>query len=229
MIGISNEKIPFCSFKVAAMAAMALGSAGMLSACDNAAVSPAQNATVSTEPSAGAAGPADAAQVQAMVESWPEASRLAAADMMQKYGPPQEATASMLSWENNGPWKWTRIFREPVQHNFPMPHPDVLEQAIDYKVPVDRFDDLAQYDGSVIAERTKGQLSARCDKEGANFLAINLANDVATGKRTVADARTYYAQAMKTFMETKRMDPYMTEFRFSVPQGNVGDTDTAVL
>ncbi|MGH8284417.1 MAG: hypothetical protein ACRETT_01460 [Steroidobacteraceae bacterium] len=37
-----------------------------------------------------------------------------------------------------------------------MPHKDVLEQVIDYKVPPDKFDDLARYDGSVIAERTKG-------------------------------------------------------------------------
>ncbi len=70
----------------------------------------------------------------------------------------------MLMWRNNGPWKWTRISRETIPHSFPMPHPDLLEQAIDYRVPVDMFDDLARYDGSVIAERTKGELSARCDK-----------------------------------------------------------------
>lgn len=221
MTGTIDGKNPLSGLKAAAMAALVLGSAGALSACDTGMAGSVQSAS--------AAGRMDMAGMQAMMASWPEASRMAAMDMMRKYGPPQEVTASMLMWKNNGPWKWTRIFREPVQHDFPMPHPDVLEQAIDYKVPVDRFDDLAAYDGSVIAERTKGQLSARCDKEGANFLAINLANDVATGRRTVEDARAYYARAMKTFMETQRMDPYMTAFRFSVPQGNVGDPDRAVI
>ena len=61
---------------------------------------------------------------------------------------------------------------------FPAPHPDVMKQAIDYRVALDKYDDLAMYDGSVIVERTKGELAARCEMEGANFLAINLAHDV---------------------------------------------------
>jgi hypothetical protein len=134
-----------------------------------------------------------------------------------------------LIWFNNRPWKRTILYRDVVQHDFPIPHPDLLEQFIDYQAPLEMYDELAVYDGSVIVERTKGQMSARCDKEGANFLAINLANDVATGRRTVDDARTYYAMAMKTFMQTKRMDPYMQGLRFQPPRGNVGDPDRAVI
>lgn len=207
------------NLKTAVAGLLALAGAGSMTACT----------TALGEPMA-MQSPArmDMGSVRGMVASWPEASRMAAMDMMQKYGPPQGVTASMLVWENNGPWKWTRVFREPVQHNFPMPHPDVLEQAINYQVPVDRYDDLARYDGSVIAERTKGQLSARCDKEGANFLAINLANEVAMGKRTVEEARTYYARAIQTFMQTKRMDPYMQGLQFR-PPAQAGDTDRAVI
>lgn len=207
------------NLKKAAASILVLASAGAMTACTTAMSEP------RVMPSS---GQMDMGSIQGMVASWPEASRMAAMDMMQKYGPPQGVTASMLVWENNGPWKWTRVFREPVQHNFPMPHPDVMEQAINYQVPIDRYDDLARYDGSVIAERTKGQLSARCDKEGANFLAINLANDVATGKRTVDDARAYYARAIQTFMQTDRMDPYMQGLRFS-PPARAGDTDQAVI
>lgn len=220
MIGLNKRKVTLSDMRGVALAAAVVSSAGLLSACST--MGPAAQAQSSMMPM-------DEAGVRAMMAGWPEASRMAAMDMMQKYGPPQEATASMLVWKNNGPWKWTRIFNEAVQHNFPMPHPDVLEQAIDYQAPVDMFDDLARYDGSVIVERTKGQMSARCDKEGANFLAINLANDVATGRRTIDDARTYYARAMKTFMETKRMDTYMQGLRFQPPRGNVGDPDRAVI
>ena len=150
-------------------------------------------------------------------------------DMMRKYGPPQEATPSMLMWVNNGAWKWTKVSRETIPHNFPMPHPDLLEQAIDYQVPLGKYDDLARYDGSVIAERTKGQLSARCDKEGANFLAINLAHDVATNRRTVEQARTYYASAMQRFMRTNQMDSYMQGLQFRTNPQNSPDPDRAVI
>lgn len=171
----------------------------------------------------------DGAGVQRMVANWPEASRMAAMDMMAKYGAPQEVTASMLLWRNNGPWKYTKVSRETIPHRFPMPHPDLLEQAIDYRVPVDKYDDMARYDGSVIIERTAGEISARCDKEGANFLAINLAHDVAIGRRTAVQARTYYAAAIKRFMTTKQMDPYMQGLRFKRHGGNTRDADRPVI
>ena len=166
--------------------------------------------------------------VRSMVSEWPEGSSKAAMAMIEKYGMPDGVTPTLLTWSNSGPWKWTRVFRDPVQHDFPMPHPDVLEQAINYDAPVDMFDELARYDGSVIVERTKGQMSARCDKEGANFLAINLANDVVTRQRTVEEARDYYARAMKTFMETNEMDPYMQGLAFQ-PPASAGDPGQSVM
>ena len=169
------------------------------------------------------------ANAKSIIASWPEASRMAAMDMIQKYGQPQEVTATMLLWRNNGPWKWTKVTKETIQHDFPMSHPDLLEQAINYRAPTDKYDDLARYDGSVIVERTKGEMSARCDKEGANFLAINLGHDVATGKKTSEEARIYYAAAIKRFMSTKEMDPYMQKLQFQ-PQGpGTSDPDRASM
>jgi len=165
------------------------------------------------------------ADASSTIASWPEISKKVANMMIEKYGQPNGVTPDMLVWKNNGPWKRTIVSRDTVAHNFPTPHPDLLEQFINYKVPVDKYDDMAAYDGSVILERTKGEMSARCDAEGANFLAINLANDVATGKRTTDQARAYYTQAMKTFKETGVMDPYMKGFVFPVPTGGTQDPD----
>lgn len=175
-------------------------------------------------PSAMAQPSMNQAQLTSMISAWPMSSQKAAMDMMQKYGPPQEATPTMLLWRNNGPWKYTMISNMEVPHNFPMPHPDVLKQAINYDVPASKYDEMAAYDGSVILERTKGELAARCDKEGANFLAVNLANDVATGRRSVADARAYYARAMDTFMKSGTMDRYMQALTFQ-PPARSGDPD----
>ena len=156
-----------------------------------------------------------ATEAKSMISNWPAKTQEVANTTMAKYGAPNAVTGTMLVWNNNGPWKKTIIHKEPVQHNFPMPHLDLLEQFVDYSVPADKYDQLAQYDGSVVVARTVGEMSARCDKEEANFLALNLANDIATGKKTVDEARTYYARAIKEMMQGK-MDPYLQKLHFNV-------------
>lgn len=167
-------------------------------------------------------------QMQSMMAGWPASARMAAADMMKKYGPPQEVTATMVKWHNNGPWKYTIISSNETQHRFPMAHPDVMEQGINYRVPVGMFDDLAAYDGSVTADRTQGHLAARCDKEGANFLAVNLAHDIVVKRKTVATARAYYGRAIAAFKKKGRMDPYMQRLQFTPPRGQTADADVAL-
>ncbi|MBW3633948.1 MAG: hypothetical protein KY456_13075 [Chloroflexi bacterium] len=162
--------------------------------------------------------------VEEIVSAWPDVPREVAQTVIEQYGPPQEATPSRLIWFNNGPWKRTILYRDTVPHDFPMPHPDLLEQFIDYQAPPEMFDELAQYDGSVIVERTKGEISARCDKEPMNFLAINLANDVATGQRSVEEARQFYAETAMAFMNGQS-DPYVEGFVFELPEGNTNDPD----
>jgi hypothetical protein len=100
-----------------------------------------------------------------------------------------------------------------------------LYQAVSYDVNPENADEVLAYDGSIILERTKGEIAARCDKVEANFLAINLANDVATGKKSVEEARQFYAQSMMKMMKQGEMNEYMKEFTFGVLRTNVGDSD----
>lgn len=165
-----------------------------------------------------------ATQYLQIVANWPATSREVATVVVAKYGPPDEATPTMLVWQKRGPWKRTMLSRDPVMHNFPGPHPDLLEQVIDYRVPPEKFSELAAYDGSVIVERTKGELSARCDKEEANFLALNLANDIVTGKRNVQEARRFYADTIKALMAGEK-PPYTQGFQFTLPQAATADPD----
>jgi hypothetical protein len=167
-------------------------------------------------------------RVDEFVSNWPETPRKTAKTTMQKYGPPDEATESMLIWHNIAPWKKTIIYRDEVPHKFPKPHTDLLEQFIDYQVPPEKFDDLARFDGSVIVERTKGEMSARCDREEANLLALNLAHDIVTDKRTVEDARDFYAENIKAFMKNQP-GPYMQKLQFTVPTGKTADPDESVI
>src|SRR5687767_15964910 len=124
----------------------------------------------------------------------------------------------MVMWHGNGSWKHTIVHRDEIAHDFPKPHTDFVEQFIDYRVPVDKFDELAQYDGSVIVERTKGEISARCDKEPMNFLALNLANDIVVGRRSVEDARRFYAETAAAFMRGEKL-PYVQRLQFQPQTG----------
>jgi hypothetical protein len=82
---------------------------------------------------AGAARSADKANVDAIISGWPPTPQKVARETIAKYGPPHEATAGMLLWHRNGPWKHTILYRDEVSHEFPMKHTDLLEQFIDYE------------------------------------------------------------------------------------------------
>ena len=179
-------------------------------------------ATMNTDSGTSASG------VNAMISSWPATPQDVARTTMAKYGPPNEATPTMLVWHDNGPWKRTIVYRDEVQHDFPKPHTDLLQQFIDYQVPLGKYDDLARYDGSVVVERTNGELSARCDKEGMNFLAINLAHDVASGKRSVEDARRFYTETAMAAMKGD-MRPYTQRLQFDVRRGGTADADKPAM
>lgn len=144
--------------------------------------------------------------------------------MKKQYGEPTEKSESMMMWKNNGQWKKTVVYAKAFKHDWPSPHVDVLQQWIDYKVPVEKFSELAKFDGSVICNRTNGDISARCEKEAANFLALNLANDIIKGTKDAKSARTFYEQTVKE-MANGGKPAYMQKLQFEVANSNTADTD----
>jgi len=169
-----------------------------------------------------------AAQGSRSIEDWPEESREAARLVIDRYGEPDEVTATQLTWHRRGPWKRIVATKTFYRHDFPVPHIDAVESVIDYRVPVDKFSQLAGFDGSVVVERTAGEVSARCHDEQANLLALNLMHDIVTGAKTVPEARAYYAQE---FADDRRRKPtpYMEGLRFTPGDGNAADPDVRVL
>lgn len=114
------------------------------------------------------------------------------------------------------------------EHRFPEPHFDSVESFLDYRVPVDKFTPLAEFDASVICERTAGEVSARCHDEQANFLALNLMHDIATGAKSVPEAREDYAKEFADYRR-KTPTPYLEQLRFTPPSGTTADPDTQML
>jgi len=144
--------------------------------------------------------------------------------MMSKYGEPSIVGDRMLVWFNTGPMVKTALMRDAVPHNFPMPHVDYLTQTVMHCVPADKLDDLNEYDGSVWVHRTRGELSAQCDVEAMNFLALNLAHDVIMGTRTAVDARDFYSKTAMAFKQGDQSSPYVTGLTFQ-PEPDAADPD----
>lgn len=162
------------------------------------------------------------------ISDWPEESREAAKLVIDQYGEPDEVTATRLTWHERGSWKRIVASKQFYKHNFPAPHNDSVEGVIDYGVPVDKFTDLAAFDGSVVVERTAGEVSARCHDEQANFLALNLMHDIVTGRKSTDEARRYYAKEFADYRR-KKPTPYMEGLKFAPADGGSADPDRRVL
>lgn len=162
-----------------------------------------------------------------IIGNWPDESREAARLVLERRGEPDEATPTRLIWNDAAPWKRIVATKTFYSHDFPAPHIDAVESFVNYSVPPDRFSDLARFDGSVVVERTAGEMAARCHDEEANILALNLADEIVHGQKTVEEARNHYATE---FLNARRGDPtpYMDRLRFT-PQPGGGDSDTRVL
>lgn len=166
--------------------------------------------------------------VHTIIDGWNAMSKKAANLTIEQYGAPNEAIPSRLIWYNNGPWKRTIVYRDEIPHDFPQPHTDVIENFINYSVPLEMFNELAKFDGSVIVERTKGEVSSRCDMEAANILALNLMHEIVTGKLTVEKARDVYCDVTSAFM-MNRVAPYAESLQFDVSSAEKYDTDKVMI
>ncbi len=166
-------------------------------------------------------------EVEATIERWPDAPKMIAEKMVEQYGPANEGTPTKLFWYRNGPWKRTELTSDVVLHDFPSPHSDFLTQYIDYRVPVEMFSLIGEYDGSCLVDRTSGEVGARCDSEAANIVTLNLMHDLITGKTTVPEARQTYADNVVGYT-LGRSAPYAERLQFDIPAGGTEDPDEAI-
>jgi hypothetical protein len=196
-----------------------LGASALLAAC--------ASTQQQMERSDGASTISASSNQESQLAAWPEKPRMTGQMLIRKYGRPDVAGSRMLVWYDKGSYKRIALARDEQPHNFPMPHTDYLAETVSYAVPLDKLNDVARYDGSVWFHRTRGELTAQCDKEEMNNLALNLAHDIATGHRSVEDARAFYARTAMAFMSGDRSNPYVTGIMF--PQNrNAADPDMAM-
>ena len=166
--------------------------------------------------STGAARAAAApATPEAVIRTWPKPQRAAAAAMIEKYGKPSQFDRRTLVWFNNGTWKRTIVYRKGLHPSGNEPDKNFLQQSIGYIVPNDKVADLKKFNKSLEVSPTAGELTFTSDREATNLLALNLADEIVVGKRSVSDARAFFAKTSRLAASGKS-SPYTEAFHFDV-------------
>jgi hypothetical protein len=164
--------------------------------------------------------------VAGVLRNWPAKPKEAAEQLISRYGNPSEISPTRLTWTNKGTWREITLSREEIPHDWPMPHTDFLEQVVNFDVPAEKYSELAKFDGSVFAERTKGTLAARCDKEENNILALNLAHEIISGEKSAEDARREFEETAMAAMRGEKPEK-MARLMFEPQRSKTGDRDSA--
>lgn len=166
--------------------------------------------------------------VEKLIADWPAGPQLGARQMLEQYGPPMEATSEQLIWHDEGPYKRITVTRVEHHHDFPTPHMDFLEHTVHYDVPSEKVSEITAYDGSVTLDRTRGEMSARCDLEGHNILSLNIAHDIVTGKHDAQSAQKTFGEVIAQDMLGKK-PAYVTALQFKPATAAAADPGKPVI
>ncbi|MFI5363542.1 MAG: hypothetical protein ACHQ49_16365 [Elusimicrobiota bacterium] len=150
---------------------------------------------------------------ESVIRDWPELSRAAARALLAKYGEPARFDGDRLVWNNNGPWKRTTVRRAAPRAAAGFGDEDVLEQSISYAVPADKIAALKSFDRRIRFDRKAGELSSTSDSESRNYLLLNIADEIAIGTRSAAQARDFYRRTI-ALSESGKSSAYMAGFLF---------------
>ncbi len=158
---------------------------------------------------------AGAATLESAIRRWPRSARLAAAMLIEKYGEPSHCTGSAMVWIKNAPWRETVVYNPRALGKMSA---HFLEQTVAYRIPADKAGVLERFDRRLAVNEIQGRLSARSDSEAMNFMLINLADEIAAGKRSAASARAFLRRTER-LSESGKSSPYMNRFLFPSRDG----------
>ena len=149
------------------------------------------------------------AEVKAHITTWFEAPRLMTELMMERYGPPDDLTPGVATWYERGRWKRITVRGEA--------HEGYLEQTVGYRPRPEAISSLRAFDHGVRLDPAREELTAASNLESLNYLALNMANEVALGKRTARNAQEFFVKTAKlassgkssAYLEKLQFEPYL--------------------
>ena len=165
-------------------------------------------------------GTASSQTPETVIRNWPEGARITARAMIAKYGQPTRYSEGALVWIANGPWEKTVVYRSAWPHFAGKKDKDYLEQTIAYRVPNEKIGELRRFDRRLEVNESRSQLSARSESEPMNFLALNLADEIVTDKRSAEEARDFYLKTER-LAKAGKSSAYTEGFLFPSHSGGL--------
>ncbi|MFI5361821.1 MAG: hypothetical protein ACHQ49_07610 [Elusimicrobiota bacterium] len=161
---------------------------------------------------AGAAADRDVAASEA-VNHWSDVSAAAARFLMTEYGVPDEVESSRLIWNGNGVWRRTVVRDLPpaAQEGVDL---GVIEQTVAYVLTPAQAKRLAAFDDRLEYDAARREVTVRSDREEYNILRLNLADDVALGRKSPDRALDSYFKAVE-LEESGKSDPDLRRLRLT--------------
>jgi hypothetical protein len=145
-----------------------------------------------------------------IVSTWPEITRKAAGALIEKYGAPSEADSRAVAWEHKDGFRRIAVYAQPGS----MGDRRFIEHCVRYTVPPQRVEDVKAFDPGLSVDAAAGTLTAQSDSEGSNLLALNLADEIATGKRSPESAKMFRLKTV-FLSEAGKRSPYMEKLLFA--------------
>lgn len=165
---------------------------------------------------ASAQADAEAPTTETAIQKWPKKLRNEAKVLIERYGQPSSIDENQLVWMDNSPWRKTVLRRKGFTRAMLGGTNDHLEQVISRDVPADKIADLEKFDKRIVVNRAAGEVSSHADSERMNFLALNLADDIVKGERSVTEAKAF-ALKVKSLEKAGKTSPYIEGLRTSAP------------
>jgi len=150
---------------------------------------------------------------ESVILQWPTFSYRLARYMISKYGQPAEWSDVKLVWRDNGPWKKTAVYRVPPGGSVLGEGAGRLEQNVAYRVPEGKRAELLKFDDELGVDDKTGWITVLSNSENENFLAVNLADEIARGKRTAKEAADFKLQ-LRRLQDAGKSSPYLDRLLF---------------
>jgi hypothetical protein len=152
---------------------------------------------------------------ETVIRRWPEFSQKTARVLIAEYGSPDAYASNSLMWRRNGSWSRTVLFGRSQTYPRADRQPEILMQVVAYRVPASKTAELSRFDRRLRVDRQNGELSFQSARESTNFLALNLADEIIRGVRTVPQARRFLRDA-EILRRSGKSSRYMDRLLFQV-------------
>jgi hypothetical protein len=136
--------------------------------------------------------------VDEILNTWQEKLKEGAFKLINKYGYPDEASASKLIWYNNGNWKRTIAHRDALRYLLSNNQPNFLEQTFEYMHSMGEMKLEGFNKENIYINRTNKEITVFGENEAVNLIALNILLDKVRGKHSIdKDKESYKSNSQK--------------------------------